>query len=234
MAEGPGLFGDAPASEQGHRSRLKARFLKGGADAMPDYELLELVLFAAIPRRDVKPLAKALIARFGGFAEVCAAPAARLKEAPGVGEAVVLQLKLAEAAGQRLARGQALGREVLTSWSAVRDYCRAKMARLEVEEFRVLYLDRKNALIADEALGRGTVDGVPVYPREVAKRALELGASAVILAHNHPSGDPTPSEADVAMTRKVKQALAPLQIALHDHLVIGRDSEASLAGAGLI
>lgn len=234
MAEAPGLFGADAPSEHGHRARLKARFMRGGADALPDYELLELLLFAAIPRRDVKPLAKTLIARFGSFADVCAAAPARLRETPGIGEAAITQIKLAEAAAQRFAQSRALGREVLTSWSAVRDWLRARMAHLTVEEFFLLYLDRKNALIAQERTARGTVDGVPVYPREVAKRALELDASAVILAHNHPSGDPTPSRADIEMTRQVKTALSAVGIALHDHIVIGRERETSMAGEGLI
>ena len=159
---------------------------------MPDYEMLELVLFAALPRRDTKPLAKALIARFGSFAEVIAAKRERLKEIPGVGEAVVSQLKIVEAAAQRLARGKVMGRPALSSWVALLDYCMAAMARSPNEEFRVLFLDRKNVLVADEVQSRGTVDHAPVYPREIVRRALEHGASAIILVHNHPSGDPTP------------------------------------------
>jgi DNA repair protein RadC len=218
----------------GHRQRLRARFLKGGADAMPDYELLELTLFAAVPRRDTKPLAKALLARFGSFAEVIAAPSARLLEVTGVGESIVHHLKIVEAAAQRLAKTRVMGRPALSSWTALLDYCTAAMARAQNEEFRVLFLDRKNVLIADEVQNRGTVDHTPVYPREIIKRALELGASSVILVHNHPSGDPTPSKADIAMTRDVAAAAKALGITVHDHLVIGRAGHASFKSLGLL
>lgn len=218
----------------GHRERLRARFLKGGADAMPDYELLELTLFAALPRRDTKPLAKALLARFGSFADVIAAPRARLMEIKGVGEAVVHHLKIVEAAAQRLTKTKVMGRAALSSWSALLDYCTAAMARSPTEEFRVLFLDRKNMLVADEVLNRGTVDHAPVYPREIVKRALELNASALILVHNHPSGDPAPSKADIAMTREVATAAKALGIAIHDHLVIGRSGHASFKSLGLL
>jgi len=201
---------------------------------MPDYELLELTLFAAIPRRDTKPLAKALLKRFGSFAEVIAAPRERLLEIPGVGESVASQLKIVEAAAQRLAKTRVLGRPALSSWAALLDYCTAAMARSEKEEFRVLFLDRKNHLIADEVQNRGTVDHTPVYPREIIKRALELSASSIILVHNHPSGDPTPSKADIAMTREVTAAAKALGIALHDHLVIGRAGHASFKSLGLL
>ena len=218
----------------GHRERLRARFAKGGADAMPDYELLELTLFAAIPRRDTKPLAKALLARFGSFAEVIAAPAARLMEIKGVGESVVQQLKIVEAAAHRSAKTKVINRPALSSWTALLDYCTAAMARATNEEFRVLFLDRKNVLIADEVQNRGTVDHTPVYPREIVKRALELSASSIILVHNHPSGDPTPSRADIAMTREVAIAAKALGIAVHDHLVIGRGGHASFKSLGLL
>jgi DNA repair protein RadC len=218
----------------GHRQRLRARFLKGGADAMPDYELLELTLFAAVPRRDTKPLAKALLARFGSFAEVMAAPSARLLEVKGVGESIVQHLKIVEAAAQRLAKTRVMGRPALSSWTALLDYCTAAMARAQNEEFRVLFLDRKNVLIADEVQNRGTVDHTPVYPREIIKRALELGASSIILVHNHPSGDPTPSKADIAMTREVAAAAKALGITVHDHLVIGRAGHASFKSLGLL
>ena len=218
----------------GHRERLRARFLKGGADAMPDYELLELALFAAIPRRDTKPIAKALLARFGSFAEVIAAPPARLMEIAGVGESVVQQLKVIEAAAHRSAKTAVIKRPVLSSWTALLDYCTAAMARVTNEEFRVLFLDRKNVLIADEVQARGTVDHTPVYPREIVKRALEHSASAIILVHNHPSGDPTPSKADIAMTREVAAAAKALGIAIHDHLVIGRSGHASFKSLGLL
>jgi DNA repair protein RadC len=218
----------------GHRERLRERFLKGGAEAMPDYEMLELALFAAVPRRDTKPLAKALIARFGSFAEVIAAKPARLMEIPGVGDAVVNQLKIVEAAAQRLAKGKVIGRPALSSWAALLDYCMAAMARSQTEEFRVLFLDRKNVLVADEVQSRGTVDHAPVYPREIVRRALEHGASAIILVHNHPSGDPTPSRADIDMTREITAAAKALKIAVHDHLVIGRGGHASFKSLGLL
>jgi DNA repair protein RadC len=223
---------DAPHS--GHRERLRERFVKGGAEAMPDYEMLELVLFAAVPRRDTKPLAKALIARFGSFAEVIAARRERLLEIAGVGDAVVNQLKIVEAAAQRLAKGKVIGRPALSSWAALLDYCMAAMARSQNEEFRVLFLDRKNVLVADEVQSRGTVDHAPVYPREIVRRALEHGASAIILVHNHPSGDPTPSRADIDMTREIAAAAMALKIAVHDHLVIGRHGHASFKSLGLL
>jgi DNA repair protein RadC len=201
---------------------------------MPDYELMELVLFAAIPRRDVKPLAKTLISRFGSFAEAIAAPRARLLEVDGIGENAVTQLKIIEAAALRLSRSRVLNRPALSSWPALIDYCTAAMARSPHEEFRVLFLDRKNVLVADEVQSKGTVDHTPVYPREIVKRALELGASAIILVHNHPSGDPTPSRADIDMTREVVAAARALNIAVHDHLVIGRGGHASFKSLGLL
>jgi DNA repair protein RadC len=218
----------------GHRDRLRERFLLGGADGLPDYELMELVLFAAIPRRDVKPLAKALLARFGSFAEVIAAPRERLLEVGGIGEGVVTQLKVIEAAALRLSKTRLLGQPALSSWAALLDYCKAAMARTPREEFRVLFLDRKNILIADEVQSAGTIDHTPVYPREIVKRALELGASALILVHNHPSGDPTPSRADIDMTREIAAAAKPLRIAVHDHLVVGRSGHASFKSLGLL
>lgn len=217
-----------------HRQRLRARFLDGGSDAMPDYELMELVLFAAIPRRDVKPLAKALIERFGSFAETIAAPRARLAEVAGVGESAIVHLKVIEAAALRLAKTRLIGKPALSSWTALLDYCAATMARSPHEEFRVLFLDRKNVLIADEVQATGTVDHTPVYPREIVKRALELSASALILVHNHPSGDPTPSRADIEMTREIADAAKALRIAVHDHLVVGRGGTASFKSLGLL
>lgn len=218
----------------GHRERLRARFRTAGADALADYELLELLLFRSIPRRDTKPLAKKLIARFGSFAEVLAAPEAKLREVEGVGEAVALDLATLLAAAQRLTRGRVRGKVVLSSWSEVLDYCRATMAFAEKEQFRILFLDKKNALIADEVQQTGTVDHTPVYPREVVKRALELSASAVILVHNHPSGDPTPSKADIQMTRQIAEVAKPLGIVLHDHIIVGRDGHASFKGLALL
>jgi DNA repair protein RadC len=201
---------------------------------MPDYELLELTLFAAVPRRDTKPLAKALLARFGSFAEVIAAPRARLMEVTGVGESVANHLKIVEAAAHRLAKTGVIGKPALSSWTALLDYCTTAMARSHNEEFRVLFLDRKNVLIADEVQNKGTVDHTPVYPREIVKRALELSASAIILVHNHPSGDPTPSKADILMTREIVAAAKALGIAVHDHLVIGRSGHASFKALGLL
>ena len=201
---------------------------------MPDYELMELVLFAAIPRRDVKPLAKALIARFGSFAEAIAAPRERILEVEGMSDGVATQLKILEAAALRLSQTCVLGRPVLSSWAALIDYCAASMARSPTEEFRVLFLDRKNVLIADEVQSTGTIVHSPVYPREIVKRALELGASAVILAHNHPSGDPTPSRADIEMTRDVVDAAKALKIAVHDHVIVGRSGHASFKALGLL
>lgn len=218
----------------GHRDRLRARFREAGAAALADYELLELVLFRAVPRRDVKPLAKALVERFGSFAEVVAAPAARLAETPGVTPAIVTEFKIIEASAHRLARGQVKRRPVLSSWTAVIDYCRAAMAFADREQVRVLFLDKRNQLIADEVLQTGTVDHAPVYPREVVKRALELSATAIILCHNHPSGDPTPSRADIDMTRKIIDVAKPLGIEVHDHIIVGKDGHASLKGLRLM
>ncbi|MEE4119234.1 MAG: DNA repair protein RadC [Paracoccaceae bacterium] len=225
---------EPPSYIKDHRQRLRARFLDGGADALPDYEMLELVLFRAIPRADVKPLARRLLDTFGDFARVLSAPPARLREIEGVGEAVICELKVVEAAAHRLARARVIQRPVISSWDAVIDYVRTAMSHLETERFRVLYLDRKNVLIADEAQGEGTVDHVPVYPREVMKRALELGASALILVHNHPSGDPTPSPADIDMTLQIEAAGQVLGVTLHDHIVVGKSREVSLRGAGYL
>jgi DNA repair protein RadC len=218
----------------GHRDRLRARFREGGASALADYELLELVLFRALPRRDVKPLAKALIEKFGSFAEVVSAPPARLAEVTGAGEAVITELKIVEAAAQYFASGKVRARPVLSSWDAVLEYCRAAMAFAEKEHFRVLFLDKRNQLIADEVQQSGTVDHTPVYPREVVKRALELSATAVVLVHNHPSGDPTPSRADLQMTKSIVDVARPLGIEVHDHIIVGREGHASLKGLKLI
>ena len=225
---------DEAAHYHGHRERLRKRFLDAGDEALADYELIELILFRAIPRRDVKPLAKDLLKRFGSFAEVVAAPLARLKEIEGVSEGVAAEFKIVEASARRFARGLVKRRRALGSWSEVIDYCRTAMAFEDHEEFRVLFLDKKNGLIADEAQGVGTVDHTPVYPREVVKRALELAASAVILVHNHPSGDPTPSTQDVKMTLDIIAIAAPLGVAVHDHIIVGRQGHASLRGLRLI
>ena len=225
---------DKAAHYHGHRRRLRQRFLAAGSEAISDYEMLELILFRAIPQRDVKPLAKSLLATFGSFSEVIAAPAERLKEVDGLGEAAITELKIVQAAANRLVRGEVKQRQVLSSWSNVLDYCRAAMAFESKEHFRILFLDKGNHLIADEQHQTGTVDHTPVYPREVVKRALELSATAVILVHNHPSGDPTPSRADIDMTRAIVEVARPLGIAVHDHLIVGKDGHASLKALKLI
>jgi DNA repair protein RadC len=229
----PGLR-EAQPHYHGHRERLRARFREAGAEALPDYELLELVLFRCLPRRDLKPLAKDLIARFGSFAEVVSAPPARLAEFPGLGEAAITDLKLIQAAAQRLVRGGVQRRPVLSSWSSVLDYCRSAMAFADKEQFRLLFLDKRNQLIADETQQVGTIDHTPVYPREVVKRALELNATALILVHNHPSGDPTPSRADIQMTQQIIEVAAPFGIAVHDHIIVGKEGHASFKGLKLI
>jgi DNA repair protein RadC len=225
---------DKPPHYHGHRARLRQRFLDAGNEAVSDYELLELILFRAIPQRDVKPLAKALIATFGSFSEVITAPPARLAEIKGLGDAAITELKVVQAAASRLTRGAVGKRPVLSSWSSVLDYCRTAQAFAEREEFRILFLDKRNALIADEVQGSGTVDHTPVYPREVVKRALELSATAIILVHNHPSGDPTPSRADIDMTKAIVDIAKPLGIAVHDHIIVGRQGHASLKGLRLM
>ena len=228
-----GLFESAP-HYHGHRERLRARFRDAGPDALSDYELLELVLSRAIPRRDVKPLAKDLVSRFGSFAEVIAAPRPLLLKEKGMGEATVTELKIVHAAAQRLAKGELRKRPVLSSWGNVLDYCRTAMAFSDKEEFRLLFLDKRNQLIADEVQQRGTVGHTPVYPREVMKRALILNASALIVVHNHPSGDPTPSRADIQMTQAIIDVAKPLGIAVHDHIIVGKEGHASLKGLKLI
>ena len=208
--------------------------MQGGAAAIPDYELLELVLFRAIPRRDVKPLARALMDRFGDFNRVITAPEPRLRDISGVGDAVIVELKVIEAAAHRMARSRVMRQHVLSGWDALLDYCHTTMAHRETEQFRVIYLDRKNVVIGDEEQGKGTVDHVPVYPREVAKRALELNASALILVHNHPSGDPTPSQADIDMTQQIFAACSALGMTQHDHLIIGKSRELSFRSEGYL
>ena len=218
----------------GHRDRLRARLRDAGPDALADYEFLELVLFRALPRRDVKPLAKALLQRFGSFAEVIAAPPALLREVDGMGDAAVAELKIVQGAAARLARGEVRQRPVLSSWSSVLDYCRTAMAFAERESFRILFLDKRNQLIADEVQQTGTVDHTPVYPREVVRRALELSATALVLVHNHPSGDPTPSRADIQMTKQIVDVARSLGIEVHDHIIVGREGHASLKGLQLM
>jgi DNA repair protein RadC len=216
------------------RKALRDRFSKGGPTSLPDHEVLELILFRALPRQDVRPLAKELLETFGDFNRVVTAPADRLERLSGLTKSVVLELKLIEAAAHRLARSKIMHRHVLSSWQTLLDYCHTAMSHNETEQFRVLFLDRKNVLIADEEQAKGTVDHVPVYPREVAKRALELNASAIILVHNHPSGDPTPSQSDITMTQKIQLACDALGLTLHDHLIIGKSSELSFRSEGLI
>ena len=227
--------GDAEKPHQhGHRERLRERAKAGGLDALPDYELLELYLFRSIPLRDVKPLAKALIARFGGLAGVLGASIAELRTVAGVGESVALDLKLAHEAALRIGRDAVGKRPVITSWSQLLAYVKVALAHEAREQFRVLFLDKKNQLIADEVMNQGTIDHAPVYPREVMRRALELSAASLILVHNHPSGDPTPSSADVEMTRQVVEAGKALRVSVHDHLIVGRDGVASLKSLGLM
>jgi DNA repair protein RadC len=232
-ASGQGLA-EAPPHYYGHRERLRGRFREAGADAVSDYELLELLLFRALPRRDVKPLAKSLLEKFGSFAEVITAPEARLAEVKGLGDSGVTELKIVQAAARRLVRGQVTKRPALSSWSSVLDYCRTAQAFADREQFRVLFLDKRNQLIADEVQQVGTVDHTPVYPREVVKRALELSATAIILVHNHPSGDPTPSHADIQMTQQIIAVAQPLGISMHDHIIVGKDGHVSLKGLKLI
>jgi DNA repair protein RadC len=225
---------DPPPHFLGHRERLKERFRETGGSSLADYELLEMLLFRAIRRGDTKPLAKRLIARFGSFAEVLSAHPSRLMEVSGVGEAVATEIKIVHAAAMRLMRGQVINRPLLGSWQAILDYVRAAMAFSDNEQFRVLFLDKKNQLIADEVQQEGTVDHTPVYPREVMKRALELGASAIVLVHNHPSGDPAPSMPDIEMTRKIVDAGQRLNVTIHDHVIVGRKGHFSFRSNGLI
>lgn len=226
------LPADLP-SHTGHRQRLRDRFMRAGSDALADYEMLELVLFRAIPRRDVKPLAKALLARFNDFEGVLSAPPERLAEIGGLSLGAITELKIVAAAAVRLSQAKAHGRPVLSSWSAMMNYCNALMSRLEAEQFRVFFLDKKNQLMGDEVLNEGSIDQVAVYPRVVAKRALDMNAASIILAHNHPSGDPTPSQADIIMTRKIVQACRSLDVKVLDHVIIGREFNASFQQLGL-
>lgn len=231
-----GLF-EAPVIQEGpsgHRQRLRARFLTGGADAMPDYELLEMVLFRAIPRRDTKDLAKRLLARFGSFGDVINASANQIKEVRGAGDSVVAELKIIRAAAQRLGKSQVSNRPILSSWNDVISYLTIAHAFEKKEQFRILFLDRKNRLIADEIQSEGTINHTPVYIREVLKRALDHSASALLLVHNHPSGDPAPSRADILMTQQIRDAAKPLGVTIHDHIIIGRDGHASFRALNLL
>jgi DNA repair protein RadC len=223
-----------PPGHLGHRARMRQRLLTAGPTALLDHELLEMLLFTALPRRDTKPIARALLARFGGFAGAIAAPATDLLRVEGLGEAGLAAFKTVQAAALRLARAELRGRPLLDTWDRLADYLAAALAREPVEQVRVLFLDTRNRLIADEAQARGTVNHTPVYPREVVKRALELHATALILVHNHPSGDPTPSRADVEMTAEVKSAAGVLGIVLHDHLILGNGRWTSFRREGLL
>ncbi|TPE53209.1 RadC family protein [Amaricoccus solimangrovi] len=234
-----GAFGARPEPDArphywGHRERLRQRFLAGGHAAMPEYELLEMILFNAIGRIDVKPLAKTLLSTFGDLNGVIAASETRLMAVAGVTPKVWYQLRLFEAISHRMARARVMRREVIGSWEALMSYCKTVMAYRETEQFRILFLDTKNTLIADEEQAKGTVNHVPVYPREVAKRALELGATAIILVHNHPSGDPTPSRADIDMTGQIESACGAIGVQVFDHVIIGREEDASFRSLGLI
>jgi DNA repair protein RadC len=230
----PDEGGDEVKHYHGHRERLRTRLREAGSAALADYELLELVLFRAIPQKDVKPLAKALLARFGSFPGAIAAEPQRLAEIKGMGPGAIIEFKIVEAAAQRFARGAVKKRLPMGSWSEVVDYCRTSMAFENREIFRILFLDKKNGLIADEVQAAGTVDHTPVYPREVVRRALELSATAIVLVHNHPSGDPTPSAQDVKMTLDIIGMAKPLGVTVHDHIIVGRDGHASLKGMRLI
>jgi DNA repair protein RadC len=230
---------DQPGSPEtphyhGHRMRLRERFRSAGPDALSDYELLEMVLFRSLPRGDVKPLAKTLIKKFGSFAEAVHAPETLLREIDGLGEATITEIKLIAATASRVAKGRVKQRTMLSSWNDVIDYCRTSMAFADKEQFRILFLDKRNQLISDEVQQTGTVDHTPVYPREVIKRALELSATAILLVHNHPSGDPTPSQADVTMTKAIIDIAGPLGISVHDHIIVGKGGHASLKGLRLI
>lgn len=217
-----------------HRKRLRTRFLKDMGTHMEDYEILELLLCQTIPRRDVKPLAKSMIDTFGDLAGVLAAEPRSLATVEGLGETSIVGLKLVQHAAVRMLRQDLEEAHVLSSWQAVLDYCRAAMGREKIEQFRLLFLDNRNRLMADEVQQQGTVDHTPLYPREVVKRALELNASALIMVHNHPSGDPTPSKADIAMTKAVRDALSKIDIKLHDHIIIAKSEVRSLRSDGFI
>jgi DNA repair protein RadC len=226
-------MGDKP-HYHGHRKRLKDRFIKNGGENLQDYELLELLLFQALPRRDVKPLAKELIAKFGSFAEVVNGEETRLREVSGVGDSALIAFRLIASGATRMVKEQIIDKPILSSWTALVDYCRVAMAYKKTEQFRILFLDKKNVLIADEIQQEGTIDHTPVYPREVIKRALELGSSALILTHNHPSGDPNPSRGDIEMTKEIADAGKKLGIKIHDHIIIGKKGHVSFKSLGLL
>lgn len=238
--DAPQLFGGAPEKPEekphyhGHRQRLRERFLKGGAAALADYELLEMILFSAHPRGDVKPLAKQLLAKFGSFAKVVRADTTQLQQVDGVSEAVVAALKVVQASSELMLREEVGSKPIIQSWNALLDYCRLSLGHKKEEEFHVLFLNHKYGLLADEMQQRGTINHTPVYPREVVKRALELGAAGMILVHNHPTGDVTPSKADIDMTKQIIEAAKPLGISVHDHLVVGAKEHFSFKSHGLL
>ncbi len=229
----PNLESDKP-HYVGHRKRLRDRFLKAGGSVLPDYEILELVLFMAQPRGDMKPVAKKLLKQFGSYAGVITAEARELKKIEGVGDVGVAALKTVRDAAARLAQDEIVGQPILSSWQALLDYCRIVMGHEKKEQFRIFFLNRKNVLIADEVQQIGTVDHTPVYPREVVKRALDLGATAIIMAHNHPSGDASPSKGDIAVTKEVREAGIKLGITLHDHVIVSRNGTSSFKSMGLL
>lgn len=225
---------EPPPGHLGHRARMRQRLLTAGPDALLDHEMLEMVLFLALPRRDTKPIARALLARFGDYPSTIAAPVEALRQVEGLGEAGAAALKLVHGAALRLSTAGVKQMQVLNNWQRLMDHLTAELAREPIEQFRVIFLDSRNRLIADEAQARGTVNHTPVYPREVVKRALELNATALILVHNHPSGDPTPSRADIEMTEDVRNAADALGIALHDHVIVGRGTVLSFRREGLM
>lgn len=234
MADKPAKHEDIQTGPEGHRDRLRGRFIRSGSGAFEDYELLELALFAAIPRKDVKPLAKQLLVRFGGLAGVMGADITDLKAVKGISDNAAVFLKTIHALTQRMLLNEIKHKPVLSSWQKLIDYCTVAMAHEQREQFRVLFLDRKNQLIADEVKQTGTVDHVPVYPREIVKRALELGATAMILVHNHPSGDPTPSDGDISMTQELIKAARALDVMIHDHVIIGKNGFSSFKSLGIL
>nr|WP_083332623.1 DNA repair protein RadC [Hyphomonas sp. Mor2] len=219
---------------QGHRDRLRGKLIDRGASALDDYELLETLLFAFIPRRDVKPVAKTLLSRFGSLSGIFAADPSELTKVQGIGATVAAYIKATREIGVRASREEITGRPIISSWTALLAYVRGQLQHETREQFRVLFLDRKNQLISDELMGQGTVDHAPVYPREIARRALELSASALILVHNHPSGDPTPSRSDIDITREIIDALSPFEIRIHDHLIAAKHGVTSFKTEGLI
>ena len=232
---GKGLAKVARPHYHGHRERARERFNVVGGEALADYELLEPVLHLLLPQRDTKGLAKDLLARFGSFSQVLGAPPARLVEVKGLGSTSITYLKIIQAVAQRYGRDQIdTEKPILSSWTQLIDYCRTQMAYETIEQFRILFLDKKNRLIADEVQQTGTVDHTPVYPREVIRRSLELSATALILVHNHPSGDPAPSSADIRMTKEIADIAKPLGITLHDHIIVGKSGHTSLRGLKLI